>query len=114
MVRKSLSHLACTILLDRAEVSLTDATTTVKAHQRKGVWKVLAKAKAKRRLNQLFLPKDQSRVFIHVSKNPASSHWIQSGAFMSFAKYRFAIRVHSYYKFGGKKSKPIYTDDLLS
>ena len=80
------------------------ATTTVKAHQRKGVQKVLAKAKAKTSFPSK-KKKDQSRVFIHVSKNPASR--IQSGAFMSFAKYRFAIIEPSSYKIGGKKSKTI-------
>ena len=91
-VRKSLKRLSCSIHFQGSDVHLEHQGDSAKADQRKAVTNLLKKARNQLWLGQLLKSKDQGRAFHQVHMSPASNHWIQSGAFTSFAEYRFAVK----------------------
>lgn len=91
-VRKSLNRLSCKVRLEGAVVFLTHKELDVNAKDRRAVTNLLGNVKSNLRLSQLLDAKDQGCAFASASKDPTSNFWIQSGAFLSFAEYRFAIK----------------------
>ena len=90
VVRKSIKRLDLSISLDETGVAVTWDDISVRG--RKPVSTLLRRASDHRRLQLLLAARDQGRSFSLISASPDSSHWIPSGAFTSFAEYRFAIR----------------------
>ena len=90
--RKSLMNLGCEISIEGTEVKLTKGDTTVASGDRKAVRRLLNEARGSTRLEKVLKSSDQGRSFHLISRHPSSNHWIQNGAFVSFAEYRFAVR----------------------
>ena len=91
-VRKALKHLKCTVKVSGLCTHLNYEDVTVEGRHQPAVQKLLARAKSERRLHQLQSAPDQGRAFHLLANHPSSNHWIHSGAYTSFAKYRFAMR----------------------
>ena len=90
--RKALNHLSCSVSFDGPNIMLNYDGTTTEAGQKETIRKTLRKASDNYRLNELLEAKDQGKSFHLVHKHWSSNHWIHSGAFTTFADYRFAIR----------------------
>ena len=92
MVRESLHYLNLELDGDQDGLSLTFQESSVRTTRWRLVQDLLKRAKEQRRLRQVLDSSDQGRSYHAISLHPASSHWIPTGSYISFAEYKFAPR----------------------
>ena len=90
-LRKDLQFLQASLVLDGTRVSVTIGECNIGCQQKKLRNALKAQCELKH-LDSLLAAEDQGRAFHATSLDPASSSWIPTGQYMSFADYRFALR----------------------
>lgn len=93
IVRKSLQRLGTTVnILPNNQIHLELQHGSIAPIHRRFIAKALRKDVQSQQLERLIAAPDQGRAFSLISKSPASSHWVNTGQYTSFAAYRFGMK----------------------